>query len=192
MNKTSHSRLLSILTALLTLSAIRAGAQDPAADYPRIREEMAKLAPFVGNWSAVALFHDDKTITENDGTWEIRWALENTYLEFRVAMHRKGDPSHHNGFVRFITYNPRTQQYDCTYFYTRWAGRVTETGVYDETTKQFRTKAFVPLEDGVHDENVRTIENLSDPNKIVHTHYSQKSNEPSERMQVEFTLTREH
>jgi hypothetical protein len=190
-----YSRLLSTVALLALLSGIptrgQDARQDPLADYAKIREAMSKLAPFVGQWNAVALFHDDTTITENDGTWEIRWALEDTYLEFRVAMHRKGDPSHHHGFVTFITFNPRTQQYDVTYFYTRWAGRVTETGIYDEKARQFITKAFIPLEDGVHDENVRTINDLSNPNKIIFTHYSQKSNEPKERLQVVFTLTRQ-
>jgi hypothetical protein len=173
---------------MLFANTVVRAQQDPLGDYAKIHTAMRKLAPFVGRWRAVAIWPDN---TENDGIWDIRWALENTYLEFRVAMHRRGNPSHHNGFVRFITYNPRTQQYDVTYLYTRWAGRVTETGVYDDATRQLRSKAFIPLEDGVHDENVRTIEDLSNPNKIVHTHYSQKSNEPKENLQVVFTLTRE-
>jgi hypothetical protein len=184
-------RLLLILGWIAISHLTPARAQDPAGNLAKIREGMSKLAPLVGKWSAVALFHDGDKVTENDGTWEIRWALEDTYLEFRVAMHRKGDPSHHSGFITYVTYNPRTQQYDGTYFYTRSAFRVTETGVYDEKTKQFRTQAFIPLEDGVHDENVRSINDLSDPNKIVQTHYSRYSDEAVERMQVQFTLTRE-
>jgi Protein of unknown function (DUF1579) len=191
MQKPHCCRLLLILGWIVISHLTPACAEDPTANYAKIREGMSKLAPLVGKWSAVALFHDGDKITENDGTWEINWALEDTYLEFRDAMHRKGDLNHHNGYITYVTYNPRTQQYDLTYFYTRSALRVTETGVYDEKTKQFRTQAFVPLEDGVRDENVRSIYDLIDPNKIVETHYSRYSNEPVERMQVQFTLTRE-
>jgi hypothetical protein len=191
MQKPNCCRLLLILGWIVISHLTPARAENPAADYAKIREGMSKLVPLVGKWSAVALFHDGVKVTENDGTWEIRWALEDTYLEYRVAMHRKGDPSHHNGFITYVTYNPRTQQYDVTYFFTRSAIRVTETGAYDEKTKQFRTQALIPLEDGIHDENVRSINDLSDPNKIVHTHYSRYSNEAVERMQVQFTLTRE-
>ena len=191
MQKPHCCRLLLILGWIVISHLTPARAENPAADYAKIREGMSKLVPLVGKWSAVALFHDGDKVTENDGTWEIRWALEDTYLEYRVTMHRKGDPSHHNGFITYVTYNPRTQQYDVTYFFTRSAIRVTETGVYDEKTKQFRTQALIPLEDGIHDENVRSINDLSDPNKIVHTHYSRYSNEAAERMQVQFTLTRE-
>ena len=83
------------------------------------------------------------------------------------------------------------QQYDSTYLYTRWAIRVTETGEYDAATRQFRTKAFIPKEDGVHDENVHTVTDLKDPNKIVYTHFSRYDNQSTERMDVEITLTRE-
>jgi hypothetical protein len=169
-----------------------AQADDPAGDYAKIREAMKKLSPLVGKWRAVALFpQSDGSVTENDGTYDIGWVLEDTYLEYRVELHRKGDPSRHHGFIMYVTYNPRTQQYDSTYFYTRWAIRVTETGEYDAVTREFRTKAFIPLEDGVHDENVHTVTHLNDPNKIVYTHYSRYSNQATERMDVEITLTRE-
>ncbi len=180
-----------LLPLLFLTFAIPARADDPAADYVKIHEGLSKLAPMVGKWRAVALFHDGDGVTENDGTYEVAWALEDTYLEFHAEMHRKGDPSHHHGFIIFITYNPATRHYESTYFYTRWASRVTETGDYDAASQEFRTTAFIPLEDGVRDENVRTITRLKDPNKIVYTHYSRYSDQAAERMNVEITLTRE-
>src|SRR5262249_671167 len=164
---------------------------DPASDYDKIQEGLTKLSPLIGKWNAVALFHDGDKVTENDGTYEIDLALEKTYLRFQVELHRKGDPSHHHGFIIYVTYNPATRQYQSTYFYTRWAMRVTETGEFDDHRHEFRTTAFIPLEDGVHDENVRTITDLNDPNKIVYTHYSRYSHEHTERMNVQITLTRE-
>jgi hypothetical protein len=35
----------------------------------------------VGRWHAVALFHDGDKVTENDGTYDIKWTLEETYRE---------------------------------------------------------------------------------------------------------------
>ena len=164
---------------------------DPAADYAKIREGLSKLTPLVGKWNAVALFHSGDKVTEQDGTYDIGWALDETYLEFRVQLHRKNDPSRPHGFIIYLTYNPATQQYESTYFYTRWALRVSETGTFDAASKQFRTTAFIPREDGVHDENVRTISDLKNPNKIVYTHYSRYNNETAERMDLQITLTRE-
>jgi uncharacterized protein DUF1579 len=182
-----------VVTALLVamVPTHRAWADDPAGDYSKIREGLAKLSPLVGRWQAVALFHDGDKITENDGTYDIHWTLEDTYLECKVELHRKEDPSRHHGFVIYLTYNPATRQYESTYFYTRWALRVTETGEFDDAAREFRTKAFIPLEDGVHDENVRTVTDLKDPSRIVYTHYSRYSHQSDERMDVQITLTRE-
>jgi hypothetical protein len=67
---------------------------------------------------------------------------------------------------------------------------VTETGEYDEATQEFWTRGFIPLEDGVNDETVRTITSLKDPNKIVYTHYSTRSPaETCQRIDVEMILT---
>jgi hypothetical protein len=105
-----------------------------------------------------------------------------------VELHRKNEPSRYHGFIIYVTYNPATQKYESTYFYTRRAMRVSETGEFDDAASEFRTKAFIPLGDGVHDENVRTVTDLKDPNKIVYNHYSHQT---AERMDVQITLTRE-
>ena len=68
---------------------------------------------------------------------------------------------------------------------------MTDIGEFDDSTKEYRTSALVPLEDGVHDESVRTVTSLRDPTKIVHRHYSRYGNEDAGRMNVEITLTRE-
>lgn len=164
-------------------------AEDSASDFGKIREGMDKLAPLVGKWRALAVFHDADGATERDGTFDIQWTLDNTYLEYRVELHHRDDPSKHNGFVIYVTYNPVSRQYDSTYFYTRWALRVTESGEFDPVAHEYRTKAFIPLEDGVHDENVRTITDLKDPKKIVYTHFSRYSNQAKEQMNLQITLT---
>jgi hypothetical protein len=68
---------------------------------------------------------------------------------------------------------------------------VTETEEYDDDgAQEFRTRAFIPLEDGVHDESVRTITSLKDPDRVVYRHYSRYSHEEAERLNLEITLTR--
>jgi hypothetical protein len=183
--------LTAVLVWMLVTPLALARADDPAGDYGKIREGMAKLAPLAGNWHAAALFHNGDKVSEREGTYDVRWALEDTYLEFHVELHHKDDPSKHNGFVIYVTYNPVTHQYDSTYFYTRWALRVTETGEFDSVAQEYRTKAFIPREGGVRDETVHTVTSLKDPNKIVYTHYSRYSDQAAERMNLEITLTRE-
>lgn len=183
-------RAFCLFTVLLLAAAVASAQQDPAADYAKIREGLDELAPFVGDWSAVAKFHRDSGVVEQEGIYHIDWALEQTYLQFTVELHRKEDPSRHHGFVIYLTYNPASKRYESTYFYTRWALRVTETGMYDAASHQFRTSAFVPREDGVHDEHVRTITDFSNPDRIVYTHYSRYSNEKTERKDLEIILTR--
>jgi hypothetical protein len=166
-------------------------AQGRADDAQTILTNMSYLKPWVGTWKVVAEFHQkDGTLAYDFGTYKVDYTLEGTYLQLQVELHDKDDPRRRHSFLTFITYNPVTQKYDTTFFYSRWALRVMETGEYDAKSKEFRTAAFIPLEDGEHDENVRTITKLGDRNKIIHEHYSRHSNENAERMDVIFTLTR--
>jgi len=68
-------------------------AQTGASDFEKINEGLKKLIPLIGKWKAVALFHDGHKVTENDGSYEIDWALEKTYLQCQAKFHRKDDPS---------------------------------------------------------------------------------------------------
>lgn len=177
---------------LALVCGISTAAQGRADDAKAILASMDNLRPLVGTWVAVAEFHQrDGTLGYDLGTYKVSYVLEGTYLQCEVELHDKVDPAKHHSFLIFITYNPVTAKYDSTYFYSRWALRVTETGEYDNKTKEYRTVAFIPLEDGAHDENVRTITELSDRNNIVYKHYSRYSNESSERMNVVIRLTRQ-
>jgi hypothetical protein len=168
-------------------------ANAQADDAQAIFDHMNQLKSLVGTWSAVAEFHQKEgSISTDIGTYKISSVLEDTYLQWDVVLYPKENPKKQHSFWMLVTYSPVTHKYDGTYFYSRWALRVTETGEYDDSTKEFRTTAFIPLEDGVHDENVRTITKLGDRNKIVYQHYSRYNNEDSERMDVVITLTRVH
>ena len=60
---------------------------------------------------------------------------------------------------------------------------MTETAEYDDRTREFSASGFIPLEDGVNDETVRTAYSLNNPNKIVHRHFSRRCpKETCERM----------
>jgi len=180
--------LLIVFTCSLPIAA-----QGRANDAQAILSNMNHLKSLVGTWSAVAEFHSkDGNIAYDLGIYHISFVLENTYLQWEVELHDKNDPSKHHSFLMFITYNPVTEKYDSTYFYSHSALRVTEAGEYDDNSKEYRTTTFIPLEDGVRDENVRTITRLNDGNKIVYEHYSRHSDERAERMDVMITLTQQH
>lgn len=151
---------------------------------------MDKLIPLVGNWNATWKFHRDGEIIERVGTDTISFVLDSTYLQWKVERHPKENPERSQSMLIFTTFNPRTNKYETTHFYNGSALRVTANGDYDAATHKLKEKAFIPLEDGVRDENVRTIIDLSDPNKIVYTHYSKFNDEPTERMDLEIILTR--
>jgi hypothetical protein len=191
------TQILTMKNALVCLTALLIGSASVTSlhgnDSAKIREGMSKLAPLVGKWDATVKFYDpDGTITEEVGTDSISFVLDGSYLECELERHNKENPKRSNSLISFITFNPALNQYDTTYFYRGSALRVTETGAYDSATREFRTQAFIPLEDGVHDENVRTITSLKDPEKIVHTHFSKRSNETCERVDLMMTLTRTH
>lgn len=160
-------------------------------EYARIREGMKKLAPLIGQWRAAVTFHDEDGITREEGTYKVSSVLDDTYLELEVERHRPEHPERRQRMLTFITFNPKSNEYETTYFYSRWATRVTETGLFDDAAREFRTKAFIPLEDGVNDETVRTITTFKDPTRVVHRHYSRRSpKETCEHMDLEIVLTR--
>jgi hypothetical protein len=161
-------------------------AQGQADDAQVIFNNMKYLEPLVGNWNAVMRFHGrDGSTREETATFRISWALDNTYLKQEITRPRQS-------ILVFITYNPVRAKYDSTYFYSRWALRVTETGEYDDKSKEFRTTAFIPLEDGTRDENVRTITKLAKTGEIEYLHYSRYNNESTEVMDLDIKMTPMH
>ena len=178
-----------LVTTILLFAATTPGRADEA-ERLKIREGMKKLAPLIGRWNVVALFHDGETVAERLGSYEISSVLEDSYLEWKVELHRKDDPKRNSQFIIFTTFDPRTNHYVQTYFYKGWALRVTESGEFDDAAREYLTTALIPLEDDVHDEIVRTITSLRDPGRIVYTHYSRYGHQKAERMDVEITMTR--
>jgi hypothetical protein len=185
----NYGRLLLALFALLCGGQLV--GQDRSSDAQIILRNMVYLKPLIGTWNAVVRFHErDGSITEEEGTYRISSVLENTYLQQEVEFRAKNNPGRHHSFLIFITYNPVTKKYDSTYLYGGSALRVTETGEYDDKTKEYRTTAFIPREDGSHDENVRTITKLRNDNQIGYSHYSRYNNESAERLDLDILMTR--
>jgi hypothetical protein len=184
---------LEFLALLAFLCAMPLLAQGRADDSDAIFRNMEYLKPLIGNWNAAVRFHErDGGIKEEEGSYRISSVLDGTYLEQKVEFHAKDNPGKHHSFLIFITYNPVTKKYESTYFYSRWALRVREAGEYDERTKEYRTTAFIPLEDGTRDENVRTITKLGSSNRIEYEHYSRYSNERTERLNLDVVMTPAH
>jgi len=182
-------RMLLIAAGICFVAARTVSADE--VEYQKIRKAMSSLAPLIGEWNAVYTFHDKDGVVENVGVEKISPILDGTYLQLEWEYHRKEDPSHFRKLISFVTFNSRTNQYDSTYFYRGNAMRVTETGEYDPTLQEFRTRGFIPLEDGVNDEVVRTITSLKDPNRILYKHYSRRSPaETCERVDEEVVFTR--
>jgi uncharacterized protein DUF1579 len=167
------------------------GAKAQADDQKAIVANMDNLTPLIGTWNAVAEFHHrDGTTTEEVGTYKVSRVLEGTYMQWEMHLSVKNDPSRHHSMLLLVTYNPVTKKYDSTYFYSGWAQRVTEIGEYDDKSKEFRTVAFIPLEDGVHDENVRTITRVAETRDIQYQHYSRYNGESTEHNDLTIGLTR--
>ena len=186
----ADAKLLLNALCLIALICMPTALADEA-EYQKIRLQMNKLAPLIGKWNVEVTFHDKDSETEEVGTWSVTSVLDGTYLEFQTERHLKDNPKRSAKVIWYTTFNPRSNQYETTYFYNRWALRVTETGEYDEGTQEFRTRGFIPLEDGVNDETVRSTTSLNDPNKIVYTHYSMRSPaETCQRIDLEMVLTR--
>lgn len=187
------TRNSAICVVALTYLTLIASNRADEAEYARIRAAMNKLGPLVGTWNTVVRFFDKEGVTEEVGTYTVSRVLDNTYPEFIMERHKKENPERNRKIISYVTFNPKSNQYDTTYFYARSALRVTETGEYDDATNEFRTTCFIPLEDGVNDETVRTITSLKEPNKILYRHYSRRSpKDTSERMDLEIALTRAH
>jgi hypothetical protein len=180
----------SIYLILGVLAATASPLLADDAEYRKVRDGMSKLAPLIGKWNAAWTFHQGDGITRELGTTSITSVLDDTYLQLAVERHNEADPKRSRKMLTFVTFNPTSNQYDSTYLYSRSPMRVTETGEFDDRTREFRTTAFIPREDGVHDENVRTVMSLRTPDRVVYQHYSRYSHEASERMDLEIVLTR--
>jgi hypothetical protein len=189
------SLICSCRRYLIVVGLIFAGASaaaPQASDVKDIMEHMAHLRPLVGTWDADYEFHNrDGTVDiVEPGTFKVSWVLDNTYLEIQTEHHRPEDPSRYWTYFTFITYDPVTMKYVCTFFYGRWSQRVTEDGVFDERTKELRTIGLVSLEDGKRDEHVRNIYRLTGTDAPTVIHYSRYSDESSERMDLVIKLRR--
>jgi hypothetical protein len=152
---------------------------------------MAKLAPLVGDWSAKAEFrrrNGDRVMQE--GIYRVRPVLNGTYLQFEVGLWPVGKPDQSPDFYIFITYDPVSAAYSSTYIYSGWSVRVTEAGIFDDPTKQFRTSAYIPNEDGKRDEIVRTVTDMSSSKEIRYEHYSRFEDELAEAHDLTITLSR--
>ncbi|MGH7982241.1 MAG: DUF1579 family protein [Candidatus Udaeobacter sp.] len=178
---------LSLVTPLLGQTA-----GHEAEQYAKIREGLKKLLPLVGKWDVAVTFHDpDRTLTEEVGTWNVSSVVDDTYLEFQTERHLKDNPKRHRLVLFYVTFNPKSNKYDVTFFYNWSAMRVTLSGEFNDATHELRTRGYIPQEDGTNDETVAEMYYLKDPQRIVYKHYSMRSpSKTAQRLDVEMILTR--
>jgi hypothetical protein len=187
----SIKRVTVLCFALLAYAAHLAPSRaDDETERQKVREAMNKLAPLVGKWDAAVNFYDKDGLTQEDGTWSVSFVLDDRYLEIQSERHVKGDPTRRQKVTYYVTFSTKTNRYHTTYFFNRWSEQVTEAGEYDAATREFRTRGYIPLEDGINDETVNSVTSLKDPNRIVHRHYTMRSPaETCQRMDLEIILT---
>jgi hypothetical protein len=188
------SKLMCAL-ALLVITA-RASATPPvnpeeAARYAKIHQGTKNLLPLLGKWDVAVDFHNqDGTTHKETGTWTVTSILDDTYLEFQTERHLPNDLKRHRLFLLFVTFDPKSNKYDLTFFYNWSPLRVTLTGNFDDSTQQLRTRGYIPNEDGVNDETIAETFDLNNPKRIVYKHYSMRSpQETAQRLDVEMILT---
>jgi hypothetical protein len=170
--------------------ASRAAAQSDA-DIQQIFAHMAKLKRMIGHWRATIDYHNrDGSVEKRGGDYDIRPVLEGTYLQSNVTIYRLNDPAKRHGFITMTTYNPQTRKFDGTFFYTKWALRVTEAGTFDDGKQELAVDAFVPKEDGVHDETVHSLTRFNRNGTIEYWHWSRYDNEKTPLMNFHAILTR--
>jgi hypothetical protein len=188
-NKILPSIVLPIVLIMSISAATRVFADEP--EYSKIREGMKKLLPLIGKWDVAVAFYDpDGTITNEVGTWNVSSVLDDTYLEFQTERHLKDNPKRHRLVLFYVTFNPRSNRYDITFFYNWSALRVIIRGEFDDGTQEFRTRGYIPAEDSVNDETVSETFSLKDHKRIVYKHYSMRSpRETAQRLDVEMILT---
>jgi len=190
MRSRNRLRVCAGLIAALGL-IVSTGAEATPPNVKSIFDHMAKLRPLIGTWKAVIDFHArDGSVNPEAADYLIRPVLDGTYLEWDVTVYPVSNPRTPHSFMIMTTYNPETQKYDQTYFYSRQSLRVTETGDFDDARHEYTTVAFVPREDGVRDESVRTVTRFRDDGHVEYWHYSRYSDEKSPLMNFHATLSR--
>src|SRR5262252_3795062 len=106
-------RKIILPITLLAVAALPLRGDD--ADYAKIRAGIRQLAPMVGSWKTVWDFYEKDGVTEEVGTTEINYVLDETYLQLVVERHNPANPARNKKMITYITYNPLSSRYDATY-----------------------------------------------------------------------------
>jgi hypothetical protein len=189
--KTKLICAFGLLLIAMTASATLPVNPEEAARFGKIQQGMKKVLLLVGRWDVAVDFHNlDGTSHKETGTWTVTSILDDTYLEFQTERHLSNDLRRHRLVWFFVTFNPKSNEYELTFFYNWSPLRVILTGNFDDSTQQLRTRGYIPDEDGVNNETVAETFELKDPKRIVYKHYSMRSpQETAQRLDVEMILT---
>jgi hypothetical protein len=175
--------LLAVVASNITCFANAQSAADT------IKLNMKKLQSFAGTWQAKTIFHlRDGTTAKETGKYKISWTLDSCYLQWDIAL-QNDDSKKQRHMLILMTFNTDSARYDVNYFYAGWSMRVLEAGILNNDN-EFLTTAFIPLEDGVHDEYVKTVTRFTTPGNMHYVNFSRFNHEKTERKDFEASLTR--
>src|SRR5690349_11420307 len=132
-------RRIALAVTLLSLTWISGGAAAPQSS-----PEHARLAAMAGTWDVEMTFwlKPGGPGIPTKGTSTIRTILNGLFIEEKIEGTLNGAPF---TTLAWTGYNTGTRRYEATRIATTNTARVSETGVFDETKKQFELEADYPL-----------------------------------------------
>lgn len=133
------SRLrICTIAALVVMSAIAAATTAAAGP------EHDRLTAMCGTWDVEMTFwfQPGRPGITTRGTSTIRPLLNGLFVEEKIEGTLNGAPF---TTLSWTGFNTSTHQYEATRIATTNTSRIAESGVYDETAKQFELKADYPL-----------------------------------------------
>jgi uncharacterized protein DUF1579 len=135
----SRAFLIAVLVAVSAIATATTAGAAPPAD-----AEHARLAAMSGTWNVEMTFWfrpGGPGITTK-GTSTIRPLFDGLFVEEKLEGALNGIPF---TTLAWTGFNTATHQYEATRIASTNAGRIAETGGYDEKARQFELKADYPL-----------------------------------------------
>jgi hypothetical protein len=153
------NRLRACLIAVLVAMGTIAAGADP---------EHARLTAMTGTWdvSITFWFQPGSPALTTKGTSTIRALFGGLFVEERIEGTLNGAPF---TILAWTGFNGETSQYEATRIASTNSARITETGGYDETKKQFELKADYLLAGETWHQ--RTVIQPASPDAMIATSY---------------------
>ena len=134
--------------------------------HAQIKTELAHLSTYVGNWNVESKFTSRSGNTRIErGTYRLRWALDSTYIQWEAELTNIGT-DRRRCFLSMVTYDPTSEDYVQTYFYSRRPNKITVNGTFDRVEGSFVTQTVLTLSDGTR-EDLRNVLSMETADRAV-------------------------